>query len=85
MKKINLSWNGFGNEGAVALGKALAHNVMLEELDIRCNRIDPPGIASLFACFKDNNTLKKLNVFFFYFFLFYNQFYFLKKSWQGII
>ena len=62
MKKINLSWNGFGTEGAVALGKALAHNVMLEELDMRCNRIDPSGIASFFTCFKDNTTLKKLYV-----------------------
>ena len=62
MLKINLSWNGFGNEGAVALGKALAHNVMLEELDMRSNRIGPQGFVALFSCFKENNTLKKISV-----------------------
>ena len=34
MKKINLSWNGFGNEGALALGDALKGNSVLETLDI---------------------------------------------------
>jgi hypothetical protein len=60
--KINLAWNGFGNEGAEALGKALMHNVMLEEIDVRCNRIGPKGFALFCACFKDNNSLKKIFV-----------------------
>lgn len=60
--KINLAWNGFGNEGAEALGKALVHNVILEELDLRSNRIGPMGFAALCSCFKDNNSLKKLLV-----------------------
>ncbi len=60
--KINLSWNGFGNEGATAIGRALAHNVMLEDLDIRSNRIGPQGFISLCSCFKDNTTLKKIYV-----------------------
>lgn len=60
--KINLAWNGFSNEGAEILGKALAHNLVLEELDLRCNRIGPTGFASLCLCFKDNNSLKKLMV-----------------------
>ena len=34
MKKINLAWNGFGREGAVALGDAVKGNSVLEELDI---------------------------------------------------
>ena len=34
MKKINLSWNGFGLEGAIALGDALKGNSVLEELDV---------------------------------------------------
>jgi len=34
MKKINLSWNGFGLEGAIGLQDALKGNSVLEELDI---------------------------------------------------
>ena len=60
--KVNLSWNGFENEGAEALGKAMAHNLMLQELHIKCNRIGPPGFAKLCGSLKDNNTLKKLYV-----------------------
>jgi len=62
LTNINLGWNGFGNDGASAIGKALAHNVMLEELDIRSNRIDSQGFISLCTCFKENTTLKKLYV-----------------------
>ena len=34
MKKLNLSWNGFGLEGATALQDTLKGNSVLEELDI---------------------------------------------------
>ena len=34
MKKVNLSWNGFGLDGAIALQDALKANSVLEELDI---------------------------------------------------
>ena len=34
MKKLDLSWNGFSLEGAMALGDALKGNSVLEELDI---------------------------------------------------
>lgn len=45
---MNLSWNGFGNEGAETIGKALTHNVILEEMDLRSNRIGPQGIKSVY-------------------------------------
>lgn len=60
--KLNLSWNGFENDGAEALGKALVHNVMLEELHLKCNRIGPAGFAKLCGSLKDNNSLKRLYV-----------------------
>ena len=34
LKILDLSWNGFGNEGAQAVGEALKFNGSLEELDI---------------------------------------------------
>ena len=40
------------------------HNVVLEEIDLRSNRIGPVGFASLCSCFKDNTSLKKIIVIF---------------------
>ena len=34
LKKLNLSYNGFGTEGAVALAEALKINTTLTHLDI---------------------------------------------------
>jgi len=31
---LNVSWNGFGLEGAKELGKGLVENAVLEELDL---------------------------------------------------
>jgi hypothetical protein len=60
--RFNISWNGFENNGAEAIGKALTHNVVLQELDIKCNRIGPTGFAKVCAALKDNTSLKKLYV-----------------------
>ena len=62
LKIVHLEWNGFGNEGADSLGSALKHNVILEELDVRCNRIGDRGFLSLCAGLGDNTTLKRLYV-----------------------
>ena len=59
---MNLSWNGFENEGAEALGKALTHNMLLQELRLECNRVGPQGFGKLCTFLKDNNTLKRLYV-----------------------
>ncbi len=37
--ELDLQWNGFGVDGACAMGHALAHNDCLEELDLSHNRI----------------------------------------------
>ena len=37
--ELDLSWNGFGNEGAAAIGEALKYNSSLEVLDLSNNRI----------------------------------------------
>ena len=47
MKSINLSWNGFGLEGAIALGEALKVNNVLEEIDVSSNRINTEGAVCL--------------------------------------
>ena len=35
LKAMDLSWNGFGNDGALAIGEALKENSSLIELDLR--------------------------------------------------
>lgn len=34
LKILNLAWNGFGNDGALAMGEALKVNSTLRELDL---------------------------------------------------
>ena len=34
LKVLNLAWNGFGNDGALAIGEALKVNATLLELDL---------------------------------------------------
>ena len=34
LKILNLSWNGFGDDGSFAMGEALKVNTTLEELDL---------------------------------------------------
>lgn len=36
LTNVDLSYNGFGKEGAAALGQALKENNVLEELNVRC-------------------------------------------------
>lgn len=35
LRSVDLSFNGFGKEGAIALGQALRENTVLEELNLR--------------------------------------------------
>jgi len=35
LRAVDLTFNGFGGEGAVALGRALKENASLEELNVR--------------------------------------------------
>ena len=55
-----LEWNGFCNEGAEMMGSALRHNMMLEELDLRCNRITDKGYVALVDGLAENTSLKRL-------------------------
>ena len=34
IKSLNLAWNGFGNDGALAMGETLKVNSTLKELDL---------------------------------------------------
>ena len=62
LKYLDLSWNGFGNEGALALGEALKFNNTLLHLDLNNNRITNEGVSMFCKGLEANETLRGLQV-----------------------
>ena len=62
LKQLDLSYNGFGNIGAQALGEALHHNSTLVLLDVGSNRISDEGTRVLFQGLATNDSLRVLRV-----------------------
>lgn len=62
LKVLDVSYNGFDNSGAAALGEALKTNNVLEELNISNNRISVEGALRFAVGLKENKTLKTLNM-----------------------
>ena len=57
-----MSWNGFADDGAKAVGEALAANNTLTELDISSNRISVVGAKWLAKGLEQNSTLQVFRV-----------------------
>ena len=47
LKKLDLSMNSFGNEGAAALGEVLRLNSYLTYLDLSSNNITNDGLSKI--------------------------------------
>lgn len=62
LKHLDLSWNGFGNEGALALGEALKFNKTLVHLNLNNNRLTNEGVGMLCRGLELNDTLRVLRV-----------------------
>ena len=62
LKQLDLSWNGFGNEGALAMGEALKYNNTLMHLNLNNNRITNEGVGMLCRGLEFNATLRVLLV-----------------------
>ena len=62
LRRLNVSWNGLGKEGCIALAKSLPKNDTLVDLDITCNRIDVVGLPFLLHGLVRNSGLERLNV-----------------------
>ena len=60
--KVNLSWNGFGVDGAKALGATLAENGVLERLNLAGNRMSDVAIMHIATGLSRNEGLLELNV-----------------------
>lgn len=62
LKHLDLSWNGFGNEGALAMGEALKFNNTLVQLNLNNNRLTNEGVGMLCRGLEFNDTLRVLLV-----------------------
>lgn len=62
MSRLDLSWNGFGYEGSLAIGELLKKNSTLTELDLSSNRINWQGIQFIAKGLANNGTLETLKV-----------------------
>ena len=60
--KVDLSWNGFGVDGAQALGGTLGENPMLERLNLAGNRMSDVAIMHIATGLSRNEGLLELNV-----------------------
>lgn len=60
LKHLDLSWNGFGNEGALALGEALKFNNTLVQLNLNNNRLTDEGVSMLCRGLEFNDTVRVL-------------------------
>jgi len=62
VSKLDLSWNGLGYEGSLAVGELLKKNSALTELDLSSNRINWQGIQFIAKGLASNSTLQTLKV-----------------------
>ena len=62
LKEVDISMNGFGLEGAKALGEAIKNNRTLLKLDAMFCRLPVHGSYSLSDGLQTNDILQQLNV-----------------------
>ena len=62
IKRLDVSWNGFGNEGSLAMAEALKFNSTLQWLDMSNNRIADEGALLISKGLEVNDSLKILKV-----------------------
>ncbi len=62
LEVLDLSWNGFGFEGCVAVAHMLQYNITLVELDLTNNRISPHALLELLKGLENNKKLATLRV-----------------------
>lgn len=60
--RLNLAWNGLGENGASVVGGALKENATLQFLDVSSNRVGAVGAEALAEGLKENQTLRSLQV-----------------------
>jgi Ran GTPase-activating protein (RanGAP) involved in mRNA processing and transport len=59
---LDVSWNGFGFEGSIALEDVLKENTALKVLNLTNNRITWEGVKHIIRGLKGNKSLHVLKV-----------------------
>ncbi|WAR07593.1 LR74B-like protein, partial [Mya arenaria] len=62
LETLNVSWNGLGYEGTVALCKCLKRNVGLKDLDVSNNRLNWSCASLMAEGMRFNSILNKLRI-----------------------
>ena len=62
LEVLNMGWNGFTDEGALAVAQMLTENSTLEEVDLSNNRIRKDGSDAIANAIAGNSTLKVLRL-----------------------
>ena len=62
LRQLNLSWNGFGDDGALAISKSLETNNFIDHLDLSSNRIGYDSCIGLAKALRCNTSLNVLSV-----------------------
>lgn len=62
IREIDLAHNGFGYEGALAVGELLSKNTQLQRLDLSSNQINWNGAMFVAKGLAKNRTLEVLRV-----------------------
>merc|ERR1719331_1947578 len=62
LNKIDLGWNGMGDDGMLAVRDMLKANAALTHLDVSHNRVNPDGCRALAEGIKENHNLMSLEV-----------------------
>jgi len=62
LTRVNLSYNGLSDDGAVALGRCARLNKTIRDLDVSNNRISATGAKVFAAGLKKNDCLEILRV-----------------------
>jgi Ran GTPase-activating protein (RanGAP) involved in mRNA processing and transport len=62
IKRFDIGWNGFAQDGAKAFFKTIKENETLEELDMSNNRIATEGAVYIAKALMTNQSLRILKV-----------------------
>lgn len=62
LRRLDLSWNGYGKDECYILGKAIKENTTLKELDISNNRINTEAVGCIMEGIQVNDGIEILRV-----------------------
>lgn len=62
LRKLDISWNGYGKDECYILSQTLKENTTLKELDLSNNRVNKDAIGHLLKALQEADGLETLRV-----------------------